>query len=767
MNLSLRCGALCLVALLGVGTTAQAQQANNPHIGYVYPAGGQQGATIQVVVGGQFLKGVDAAYLSGAGVHATVLEYDKPLTRKQAKDLQVNLKELMAKRRAAGAASGSGRRPSKPALSADDLKTIADIRKKLATYARRPSSPAIAESAILQVMIAADADPGMHELRLRTPAGVTDPLCFCVGQLPEVTKPAATAAAEPTNPVRRAGAGPKASPAPSETTVTLPTIVNGQIMPGAVDRYRFKAVQGEKLVIAASAQGLIPYLADAVPGWFQATLTLYDAAGNEVAYDDDYRFHPDPVIFYKVPKDGDYVVAIKDAIYRGREDFVYRISMGEIPFITSIFPLGGPVGAQTAVQLTGWNLPVTRVTQDFKDRTPGVYPVAVAAGNLLSNQEPFAADTLPERMDQGPNHDRASALGVTLPVIVNGRITTPGTRDVFRLECRAREEIVAEVYARRLDSPLDSYLKLTDATGKELAFNDDFEDKAAGLVTHQADSYLRVALPASGSYYLYLGDTQSHGGPEYAYRLRISHPQPDFELRVTPSSFNGRTGMTVPITVYAIRRDGFAGEINLSLKGDFPGFTLSGARVPPNQDQVRCTLTCPAMPIREPANLTFEGRATIDGKDVVRPGVPAEHMMQAFAYYHLVPAAELMATVTGRYAPRAGVRILSPTPVRIPAGGTATILVGIPVSPLLGAIELDLSDPPDGITIKSTSSSPGGTEIVLQCDAAKVKPGLEGNLIIDASLEHSPLPGSDPKKSRTLRIALGVVPAVPFVVVSR
>ena len=72
---------------------------------------------------------------------------------------------------------------------------------------------------------------------------------------------------------------------------------------------------------------------------------MYDAKGKELAYDDDYRFHPDPVLFFKVPEDGQYVIEIKDAIYRGRPDFVYRIAIGELPFITSIFPLGGRAGA--------------------------------------------------------------------------------------------------------------------------------------------------------------------------------------------------------------------------------------------------------------------------------------------------------------------------------------------------------------------------------------------------------------------------------------
>ena len=77
-----------------------------------------------------------------------------------------------------------------------------------------------------------------------------------------------------------------------------------QFTPGDADRYRFHARKGQQLVIAAAARELIPYLADAVPGWFQATLTLYDARGKELAFDDDFRFHPDPVLLFKVPEDG-------------------------------------------------------------------------------------------------------------------------------------------------------------------------------------------------------------------------------------------------------------------------------------------------------------------------------------------------------------------------------------------------------------------------------------------------------------------------------
>src|SRR2546423_14548759 len=48
-------------------------------------------------------------------------------------------------------------------------------------------------------------------------------------------------------------------------------------------------------------------------GWFQPVLVVSDANGKEVAYNDDYRFKPDPTIFYEVPKDGEYVLAIYDS----------------------------------------------------------------------------------------------------------------------------------------------------------------------------------------------------------------------------------------------------------------------------------------------------------------------------------------------------------------------------------------------------------------------------------------------------------------------
>jgi len=753
----LRTTVLTLAVVLTIASVARAQ--NAPHLGYVYPAGGRQGTTFQVTVGGQFLVNVTNAFVSGGGVQATVIEYNRPLNQKEFNDLRDRLKELQEKRQSARRVPDSTN-----VWTAADEREFAEIRDKLIKNPpNRQGNPAIAETATLRVTLATNAGPGDRDLRLETPAGLSNPLIFRVGLLREFSRPAAKAVnPDLNNFLEKLGRQP-ATNLTSETSLTLPAVVNGQIMPGGEDWYRFPARKGQRLVVAVSARELIPYLADAVPGWFQVAVSLHDAQGKELDYADHFWFHPDPVLSCEIPKDGTYLVQVRDSLYRGREDFVYRIALGELPLVTGIFPLGGPAGAKTLVELTGWNLPVTHFVEDAAGKEPGIYPLSTSTDEPIYNQQPFALDTLPECLEQETNDSPETAQAVTLPVIINGRIDHPGDWDVFRFAGRAGDPLVAEVYARRLDTPVDSVLKLTDAGGKQLAFNDDNEDKGSGLNTHHADSYIRTVLPTNGIYYLWLGDAQRKGGSEYSYRLRLSPPQPDFALRVVPSSLNVRAGGSVPLTVYALRRDGFTNQITLVLDGAPAGFKLTGDSIPAGQNQVQVTLTAPPKALPEPVNLNIEGCTMIQGQAVLRQAVPAEDMMQAFAYRHLVPVKELEVAVLKRPNPQATMKLLSATPVRMPPGGTARIQVGLPAPRIAERAQFELSNPPEGITIQSVSPVRDGVEIVLEADAAKVKPGLKGNLVING---YAPRPAetnaAKPKGNNKQRISLGALPAIPF-----
>jgi hypothetical protein len=188
---------------------------------------------------------------------------------------------------------------------------------------------------------------------------------------------------------------------------------------------------------------------------------------------------------------------------------------------------------------------------------------------------------------------------------------------------------------------MDSFLKVSSADGKIIALNDDHFDAASGLNTDHADSHLMVKLPADGKYYVHLGDTRRQGGKEYAYRLRISHPQPDFELRTTPSRFVMQSKGAASVTVFAIRKDGYTGPITLSFKDLPQGFESSGATIATNQDNAGISLKTTLTATELPTNVTLVGTIKIGDQEIVRSVIPSEDKMQAFLWRHLMPTETL------------------------------------------------------------------------------------------------------------------------------
>jgi len=381
-----------------------------PQISYIYPAGGRRGTTVEITVGGQNLGRTTEAYVTGRGVVPTILRYAKPLSRQQFDVAMRKLQEVgrFQRRRQMAAKEGSmsqagtlGLLMAKAAeefemaashLGIDDPspRGFAEFRRMITNPKRQPNAQ-IAETVMLRLTLDPHAEPGERQVRLKTAAGVTNPLYFHVGQCREYREK------EPNDQGPDGGAlAGRLDGFDLPDLESLPVVLNGQIMPGDVDRFRLRISKGTRLVVAVSARALVPYLADAVPGWFQATLTVFDSKGKEVAYADDFRFHPDPVIYYEVPESGDYVLEIHDAIYRGREDFVYRIVVGEVPFVTDIFPLGGRVGAKTTVELTGWNLPGAKATLNAEGK-PSASPSPSTPCRNAWRRSPMTMRAAPNR----------------------------------------------------------------------------------------------------------------------------------------------------------------------------------------------------------------------------------------------------------------------------------------------------------------------------------------------------------------------------------
>ncbi len=502
----------------------------DPYAMYVFPAGGQRGTTIEGVMS------------RGRGLEGT-------------SEVRISGQGITAK-----------------VTSIEKPSTL--LQQKSANRQDQASNPNVVK---FTVTIAPDAEPGHRDLWLITPKGATNRLHFVVGQIPEVNELAETAK--------------KGEPQPLGA---LPILVNGQYNQGDHDVFRFAAKAGETLVCEVQARKIMPYIADAVPGWFQPDLTLYDSAGNELQHVDDFRYHPDPLLIHKVEKDGEYLIEIKDVLFRGREDLIYRLSIGALPYITHIYPLGAPKGANAQVELHGVNLSAASTSVAVPADAPRLSQVQTTGNGLISNSLPFAAGDTPEIQEVEPNDAIAQATKIQTPVTINGRIQAPGDVDYVIFSAKKGQALIMDVRARRLESPLDSIITLLNTNNAWLGENDDTTDLSEGLITHHADSYLAYTVPADGDYVLRLADVQGKGGQEYAYRLRITPPQRNFDLRVFPANLTVPRGATAMAKVKAYRRDGFGDEISVAIEGLPPGFVASPASIPPWQNEVRFTITAPA-----------------------------------------------------------------------------------------------------------------------------------------------------------------------------
>jgi hypothetical protein len=433
------------------------------------------------------------------------------------------------------------------------------------------------KTARIAVEIAPGADPTVRELRVLNAGGISNRFRFAIGDLPEMKE-----------------VEPNSDKAQPQNIDSLPMVVNGQILEGDRDYFRFHAAAGETVVCEVQARGLLPFIADAVPGWFDPIVAIYDGAGKQLLYADDFRFKPDPIVFFRAPRDGDYTLELRDVIYRGRGDFIYRLKLGSPE---SIRPDLAPV------HLPPTDLPVTPECE--------------------------------------PNDTAAQAQKLAIPTAVEGRIQKPGDSDYYQLHVNKNDKLVMEVQARRYDSPLDSILTLYNDKAQVLAENDDWTDPLASVTTHQADSRISYTFAAAGDYTLRLRDIEVNGGDDYAYRLTIAPPKPDFALRITPDNPRLGQGDTAAISVNAVRRDEFAGEITLSVEGLPEGFVASEALIPAGQQEGRLTITAPPdapLGVLAPAIM---GVASVGA----HRAVPSEAMMQAFAYIHYLPTKQLYLAV--------------------------------------------------------------------------------------------------------------------------
>lgn len=192
---------------------------------------------------------------------------------------------------------------------------------------------------------------------------------------------------------------------------------------------------------------------------------------------------------------------------------------GELAAATGVWT-SAPATVELTPGIEGNGQKADRVTYRITlaaDAPRGSLGVRVAAPSGISNLRLLAVDDRPAISDQGANNQK-SPLAITLPTVMDGHIDGEGSR-YFRFIAGTGQRISFDVWARRLGSPLDPVLRITDAAGREIAYLDDTESTGP-------DSRGSITFAVAGDYYAELRDVRYRGGGDFAYHVRIG----DFEL---------------------------------------------------------------------------------------------------------------------------------------------------------------------------------------------------------------------------------------------
>ncbi len=260
-----------------------------------------------------------------------------------------------------------------------------------------------------------------------------------------------------------------------------------------------------------------------------------------------------------------------------------------------------------------------------------------------------------------------------------------------------------------------------------------------------------------------IADVTNQGSEDHAYRLRVGPPRPDADVYVTPSSISIPAGRAALLSVCTVRKDGYDGPIDLELVDAPEGFSIGGAHIASGQDRVEMTLTAPPQARGELVPLRFRAHLEVDRKAVERPVVPADDVMQAFLWRHIVPAHEFTAAVLG--SGRIPVVALEDDdPIRVKRGGKA--LARFQVGGRRGRAQLngmvvEAIEAPKGVTLGAIKPTPDGFSLEIKASREAERTGIVENLIVEVSVVRE-RPRRNSKTPQKVRYSLGYLPAIPI-----
>ena len=476
------------------------------------------------------------------------------------------------------------------------------------TSKSKPGANGLPEANKFLVSIAASVPPGIYEARVTGRFGISNPRGFAVGTLLETN--------EPTTNNSFANA----------VELALNSTVNGRSDANSADFFRFTAKKGQRVIIECLARELDSRMSP--------SLVLYAEGAREVE-----RNRRGGLLDFTAPADGQFVLKVHDFVFGGGEQHPYRLTVSTGPRVDYILPPSGLPGTKGRFTLFGRNLPGGTPAPNVKAEGKALEQLSVdieIPGDALARQRlatsglvtaPSAVvdgfdyrlvtaqgtanpvlitfATAPVIAEQEPNSTGEQAQKISPPCEITGQFYPAGDQDVFTFEAKKGDAYSLDVFSQRLGLPTNPFLLVQRVTKNEKGEEqltdvlelDDVDTNLGGpeFNTATRDPAGRFEASQDGTYRITVRDlfNRSESIARHVYRLSIRKESPDFRLVALATALPGkkdakdlglgtpilRRGETLPIRVIAFRRDGFTGDIALSLEGLPPGVTCASTKI--------------------------------------------------------------------------------------------------------------------------------------------------------------------------------------------
>ncbi|HLN30573.1 MAG TPA: hypothetical protein VK395_22705 [Gemmataceae bacterium] len=435
-----------------------------------------------------------------------------------------------------------------------------------------------------------DAPLGFHSIRLATTRGLSNLRMFCIDDLPQVME-------VETNHSKA-----------TAQAVQVPSVVVGRADQETSDYFKVRVQAGQRVSFEV--------LGHRLGSGIDPQLTLYDArTGRELPgghSNDAPGLQTDPRITYVFKEAGEYLVEVRDVMYRGAGDFWYRLRIGDFPCATTPIPMAAQRGSQVTVHFAGPMVAGVAPVEVAVPSDPGVDTIWVTpkgANGLYGWPVSLALSNHEELEEQEPNNDPAHANRLPVPGGITGRFQEGGDIDHYVFAGKKGQRYLIEAKTQELYSPTEVYLVLKDAKGAQLAASNPM-----------AGQRIDFTAPADGDFVLSVEHLLYASGPSETYRVTVTPHEPGFELSLGIDRFDIAPGGVIPVSIFATRRD-YGGPIDVSVVGhpDITGHVTIPAGQPAAANVPAAILFVHANPDTPagPVSIALLGSATIGGRTVV------------------------------------------------------------------------------------------------------------------------------------------------------